>query len=129
LPSDSLGRIPQAGLEALYEDLERTGDWYGIAPNGSDGIGRVLVQRVVCGDYIQDAEIMRTADGRGWLIYADSQCPTCQREVRVSRRLPGTEVDLVSAINATVLELGTPAYAEYQHLPTCAQRSVEAEAE
>ena len=107
-----MGRIPQAGLEALYEDLERTGDWYGIAPNGSDGIGRVLVQRVCCGDYVQNAEILRTADGRGWLIYADSQCLTCQREVRVTRRLPGTEVDLVSAINATVLELGT------RHMPT-----------
>lgn len=114
-------------FEALYNELEATGQWYGITPVGPDGEGRVIVQRVTCGDYVQDAEIMRTFDGRGWVIYAACQCPTCLSEVRVAARLPGIEVDLVAAVNQVTLRLGDPESAADQHTPDCAQGIAEAE--
>lgn len=41
-----IDRIPLAGFEALYEDLQLCGDWSAVAPD--DGLsqgGRVLVDR------------------------------------------------------------------------------------
>lgn len=113
-------------FEALYDELEATGDWYGITPLGADGEGRIIVQRVTCGDYTQDAEIMRTFDGRGWVIYAACQCPTCWREVRVAARLQGTEVDLAAAVNNVALRLGGPESLAHQHTPDCRQGLAEA---
>ncbi|MEP9362725.1 hypothetical protein ABLE68_07150 [Nocardioides sp. CN2-186] len=126
---EASGLIREAALQGLYDELEHAGDWYDIAPDDHTGAGRVVVQRVVCGEYVQNAEILRTADGRGWTIYADSQCPTCGREARTARRLNGTEIDIVLAVDAVVLELGAPPLARYQHLDSCSQARVEAEVE
>lgn len=114
-------------FEALYDELETTGQWYGITPLGPDGEGRIIVQRTTCGDYTQDAEIMRTFDGRGWVIYAACQCPTCLREVRVAARLQGTEIDLADAVNKVALTLGDPESARHQHTPDCPQGLAEAD--
>ncbi|WGL52139.1 hypothetical protein P5P86_19575 [Nocardioides sp. BP30] len=117
-------------IAALYAELEATGDWYGHFPaDDPRGAGRVTVQRVMCGDYVQDAEVFRTFDGRGWVIDASSQCPTCIREVRIIERLTGTEVDLASAVNEIALRLGEPPYEAYQHVPGCPRAAEEAEAE
>ena len=107
-------------IVALYAELTSTGDWYGIF-EASDprGRGRLVVQRETCGDYVQNAEVVRTFDGRGWVVLADCQCPVCWREVRIVRRLDGTEVDLVTAVNEAALRLGERDYEPYQHVAGC----------
>lgn len=64
-------------FEALYEELEATGDWYRSTPEGLDGVGRLMVEREVPGGYVHEVEVLRAFDGPGWVIYADSVCPTC----------------------------------------------------
>ena len=118
-------RIPLAGLEALYEDLQLTGDW--SADDGPAGDGRVLVHRVCCGVYVQEAEVLRTAAGSGWVIYASCECPMCGREVRVSRSVAGREIDLAAAVNAVALELGSPPFSDAQHHDACELGRLEAE--